>query len=118
MKQTIDSNYIQQHLANERTFLAWLRTSLASIGVGFLIVNFHFANESRLAPITDLLAEIIGILSVVVGLFMIGFATFNYLKKKNEINEQTFRPVKNTVVLISSFMIMMIGLFFGYFLIY
>ncbi|MDF2857771.1 MAG: hypothetical protein K0Q87_3622 [Neobacillus sp.] len=33
---TLDSRYIQQHLANERTFLAWIRTAIAIIGVGFL----------------------------------------------------------------------------------
>ena len=28
------------HLANERTFLAWIRTSIAFIGFGFVIVKF------------------------------------------------------------------------------
>ncbi|MGD6932567.1 DUF202 domain-containing protein, partial [Bacillus thuringiensis] len=27
--ETVDSKYIQQHLANERTYLAWLRTAIA-----------------------------------------------------------------------------------------
>ncbi|WP_430793738.1 DUF202 domain-containing protein [Bacillus cereus] len=26
--ETVDSKYIQQHLANERTYLAWLRTAI------------------------------------------------------------------------------------------
>ncbi len=38
---TEDSKYIQQHLANERTFLAWIRTSIAIIGIAFL--NDQFA---------------------------------------------------------------------------
>ncbi|WP_153978072.1 DUF202 domain-containing protein [Paenibacillus xylanilyticus] len=33
---TIDSQYVQQHMANERTFLAWVRTGIAMVGVGFL----------------------------------------------------------------------------------
>jgi putative membrane protein len=28
------------HLANERTFLAWIRTSIALMGFGFVIVKF------------------------------------------------------------------------------
>ena len=28
------------HLANERTFLAWIRTSLAVIGLGFAVAKF------------------------------------------------------------------------------
>ncbi|WP_345229811.1 DUF202 domain-containing protein [Olivibacter ginsenosidimutans] len=28
------------HLANERTFLAWIRTSLTFMGLGFVVVKF------------------------------------------------------------------------------
>jgi inner membrane protein YidH len=31
---------ITDHLANERTFLAWIRTSLAIIGLGFVMAKF------------------------------------------------------------------------------
>ncbi|MEK4536532.1 DUF202 domain-containing protein [Peribacillus sp. FSL K6-1552] len=27
--------FAQQHLANERTYLAWIRTSVSNVGVGF-----------------------------------------------------------------------------------
>jgi putative membrane protein len=30
----------REHLANERTFLAWIRTSIALMGFGFVIVKF------------------------------------------------------------------------------
>ena len=30
----------REHLANERTFLAWIRTSVALMGFGFVIVKF------------------------------------------------------------------------------
>ncbi|MDF9760288.1 hypothetical protein OKW24_002061 [Peribacillus simplex] len=33
--------YAQQHLANERTFLAWIRTVIAIVGVGFLTTSLH-----------------------------------------------------------------------------
>ncbi len=29
-----------QHLANERTFLAWLRTCIALMGLGFVVARF------------------------------------------------------------------------------
>lgn len=32
--------YATDHLANERTFLAWIRTSLAVIGLGFAVAKF------------------------------------------------------------------------------
>lgn len=31
---------VADHLANERTFLAWIRTSIALMGFGFVIVKF------------------------------------------------------------------------------
>ena len=33
---TTSSKYIQQHLANERTYLAWVRTCITMVGLGFL----------------------------------------------------------------------------------
>jgi putative membrane protein len=34
------SAHTTEHLANERTFLAWIRTSLAIIGLGFVMAKF------------------------------------------------------------------------------
>ena len=35
-----DPDSSQQHLANERTFLSWLRTSIALMGLGFIVAIF------------------------------------------------------------------------------
>ena len=110
--QTIDSKYIQQHLANERTFLAWIRTAIAIIGVGFLITNLHFTMKSSLSPIGDFLANIIGLSSVGIGILTIIMATFSCLKKINAINNQVFHISKMTVIALGIFVIM-IALTFG-----
>ena len=110
--QTIDSKYIQQHLANERTFLAWIRTAIAIIGVGFLVTNLHFTMKSSLSPIGDFLANIIGLSSVGIGILTIIMATFSCLKKINAINNQVFRISKMTVIALGIFVIM-IALTFG-----
>ena len=82
---TIDSKYIQQHLANERTFLAWLRTGIAIMGIGFLVTNLHFTMKMNLSPMRDILANVIGLSSVVLGILTIIMATYDYLKKINMI---------------------------------
>ena len=110
--QTIDSKYIQQHLANERTFLAWIRTAIAIIGVGFLVTNLHFTMKSSLSPIGDFLANIIGLSSVGIGILTIIMATFACLKKINAINNQVFHTSKTTVIALGIFVIM-IALTFG-----
>jgi putative membrane protein len=35
----------REHQANERTFLAWLRTSVALIGFGFAIARFSILTQ-------------------------------------------------------------------------
>lgn len=55
-QQTLDSKYIQQHLANERTYLARIRTRITIIGVGFLITNLHFSSITENIAIGDRLA--------------------------------------------------------------
>jgi putative membrane protein len=37
--QDLRPNYTRDHLANERTYLAWIRTSLALIGLGFVLAR-------------------------------------------------------------------------------
>jgi putative membrane protein len=113
-RKTIDSKYIQQHLANERTFLAWVRTALALVGVGFLITNLHFSTQWVKLEIGDNLAKAIGICSIVMGVFIVGMAKFSYFKKSIDINEQTLRFSKTLVLFlaISSVLVMVV---FGFY---
>ncbi|MGD6870540.1 YidH family protein, partial [Bacillus cereus] len=69
--ETVDSKYIQQHLANERTYLAWLRTAIAIAGLGFLVANFHLAVRKELSSLNNKIAIGIGIGSVIAGISII-----------------------------------------------
>ncbi|MBX6331746.1 MAG: DUF202 domain-containing protein [Gemmatimonadaceae bacterium] len=40
-----------EHLSNERTFLAWVRTSIAIIGLGFVMARFSVWLEQLLADL-------------------------------------------------------------------
>ncbi|MGG3891528.1 YidH family protein [Metabacillus fastidiosus] len=116
-KPTIDSQYIQQHLASERTFLAWIRTAIAIIGVGFLVTNLHFTMRSSLSPIGDILANVIGVSSVALGIITIIMATVAYMKKIDAINNQTFRTPKITIMTLGVLVIVIALIFAAYFLI-
>ncbi|HLO12653.1 MAG TPA: DUF202 domain-containing protein [Pseudoneobacillus sp.] len=118
IKQTVDSKYIQQHLANERTYLAWIRTAIAIIGVGFLVTNLHFNMMSSLSPIGDLLANLIGIASVGLGIVTILMATIVYLRKVTTINQQTFTASKKYIITLSILIIFITLLFGAYFLMF
>lgn len=115
-ENTIDSKYIQQHLANERTFLAWIRTCITIIGVGFLITNLHFSTLSEKIPIGDMLAKLIGLASIIVGVLTLLIAMVSYFKKGKDINQQTFRYSKFLVYFLTVSLILIILVFGFYYL--
>ncbi|WP_316568908.1 DUF202 domain-containing protein [Neobacillus sp. YIM B06451] len=112
VEKTVDSKYIQQHLANERTFLAWVRTAIAIIGVGFLVTNLHFNMQSSLTPIGNFMANLIGISSVALGIIVIVMSMVAYLRKVRSINDQTFRTPRLSIILLSV-LVVVITAFFG-----
>ena len=89
---------LNDHLANERTFLAWLRTGIGVMAFGFVVVKFSlflkqfsliFGNQNIIHS-KGYSAEI-GILLVVFGLIISIFGYFRYKKKKKQINEDSFK---------------------------
>jgi putative membrane protein len=98
-EKTIDSKYVQQHLANERTYLAWIRTSLAIVGLGFLAYGVLFQSTSKFVQIVT---DIIGIGSVLFGASIIAFATRDYVMKRKGINNETFRSPVMGIFLVST----------------
>ena len=106
--------YAQQHLANERTYLAWLRTAISITGVGFLTTSLHFTIKISDKQFINTLAIFLGIYACVVGLISGVLATIQYSKKRKEIQNGKFIPAHNSIILVSilfSFLIFMIVLY-------
>jgi putative membrane protein len=110
-----ESKYIQQHLANERTYLAWVRTSIAIIGIGFLASSLHFNNIRSVSQLADMIAVFVSIFSLLIGLTILGFATMHYFSVRKNINRQTFASANN-LIKISSVMIFIIFIMLGFYL--
>jgi putative membrane protein len=65
--------HTSDHLANERTFLAWIRTSIAVISLGFVIARFSFwLDQLALSTGQHIQLQRTG-LSLPIGLGMMGF---------------------------------------------
>ncbi len=89
---------LREHLANERTFLAWVRTSVALMGLGFVIVKFAlFLKEVSLLfkeqsiTETEGFSAVIGVVIVAFGVVLSPFAYFQYKKVEKQINRQSYK---------------------------
>ncbi|MCY9659626.1 DUF202 domain-containing protein [Paenibacillus chondroitinus] len=96
---THESKFVQQHLANERTFLAWVRTGIAAVGIGFLASGIVF-RATQYSYYIHKIASIVGISSVTLGVLVIVLATLDYFSKRKGINNESFRSSKIIVVFI------------------
>lgn len=93
--------YAQQHLANERTYLAWIRTSVSIIGVGFLTTSLHFTIKMSSNSKLNTLVIFLGILACFVG-FSIGIlATVQYSNKRKAIQQGIFIASNYSIVVVS-----------------
>jgi putative membrane protein len=89
------------HLANERTFLAWIRTSIALMGFGFVIVKFAlFIREVSIA-LGDKISTppkgysaIIGVAMVAMGAIMALLAYMRYRNIEKQLNDSSYFPSK------------------------
>ncbi|MBP1966199.1 YidH family protein [Paenibacillus aceris] len=96
---THESKFVQQHLANERTFLAWVRTGIATVGIGFLASGIVF-RATQYSYYIHNIASIVGISSVILGVLVTVLATLDYFSKRKGINSGSFRSSKIIVMFI------------------
>lgn len=109
--------YTQQHLANERTYLAWIRTAVAIIGIGSLSSSLHFLIGDTDKMISNILALIVGSGAAVLGIMIIVFATYNFVKNKKQIETGVFYMVSFPVLTSSIFLIIIAFIAVLYFVI-
>jgi len=116
-------NRYTDHSANERTYLAWIRTSVTIMSFGFLIEKFDLFVSYISKAIGDaehfqpsLSAEIVGLGLFLVGVLLIVTATIRFFTYKKHIESEALVPydVKKTNVLLSSLMVLLALFLFFY----
>jgi putative membrane protein len=97
-----------EYLANERTFLAWIRTSIAVISLGFVVSKFSvWLRELSLrfspqAPTTQNGASLpIGVTLMALGAVLAGLAAWRYHKVNLAIEKGEVRADRGLVILVT-----------------
>ena len=96
---TMASKYTQQHLANERTYLAWVRTCITIVGLGFLAAGVIYRSYLNVKWEYKI-AAFVGMGAVLLASILLVFATKNYLRKQQDINTETFRPSRFIILFV------------------
>ncbi|MGC2474599.1 MAG: DUF202 domain-containing protein [Candidatus Sulfotelmatobacter sp.] len=118
----INPNRARDHLANERTFLAWVRTGAAIVVFGFAIGRFSIA----LRQLTALqghpmhrsgLSVWMGATSIVLGVVLVVAGLVRYRKTRQRLDEGTFEPAGFVLDLVT-ILTVLFGLVLAAYLIY
>lgn len=80
-KQFKDDDRVRDHLANERTFLAWLRTGVAAMGLGVVIAKLRYILGSNYPESSGIVhAANIGLIFALAGITTIILSVFFFCK--------------------------------------
>lgn len=104
----LNPNRIRDHLANERTYLAWMRSGIAMMGFGVLIVRLRILRPP-MAPQPPGAGWKLGLAFAIVGILSVLLSTQHYFAVRNDIEEDTYEPPDRWVIL-SSLTVALLGL--------
>ena len=116
------------HMANERTFLAWIRTSIGIMAFGFVVEKFALfikqmslvlgkTNIGSTLPPSHGYSAIVGIFLVGLGTLMGLMAWFRYKKVEKQIDRDTYEP-SSVLVMLLTLSIIAVGIFLVVYLIH
>jgi putative membrane protein len=100
------NNRARDHLANERTFLAWIRTGVATIVFGFAVGRFSIALQELMqfekkSATTPGLTAWLGMISIVAGVLLIGAGLYRYRQTRVQIDADSFEPAGTLIDLVA-----------------
>lgn len=97
MAENANPNRVRDHLANERTFLAWVRTGAAIVVFGFAIGRFSIAMRQLTAlqghPLRTAGVSVwMGSGAIAAGVMLVVAGLVRYRKTRAQLDSGTFEP--------------------------
>jgi putative membrane protein len=112
------------HMANERTFLAWIRTSIGIMAFGFVVEKFalfvkqiSYLMGKEVVPSTRGYSSFFGISLVALGALMGVLSFIRYKKVEKQIDEDTYQPSLILDILLT-ISVLAIGIFLAIYLLH
>jgi putative membrane protein len=84
----------RDHLANERTLLAWIRTAITIVGLGFVVDRLAVQGQASTFETWA------GVALVLFGAALAGIGGYTYLRAEHDLNAGTYRPAITVNVVI------------------
>jgi putative membrane protein len=117
-------NLARDHLANERTFLAWVRTGVAVVVFGFAIGRFAVAirqwmqleRQGHVVP-TSGLSVWFGTVAIIAGVLVCLMGLVRYRQTRKQIDSGNFQPA-GFIIDIVGIMTALFGLALAAYLVY
>ena len=94
----------RDHLANERTFLAWVRTSIALLGFGVLIAKLRFL---VVTPTAGHHSTLLGLAFAGAGMLTLLLAAWHYARTRQMIENGRYQAATHLVL---AFAVIVLGL--------
>lgn len=111
------------HLANERTYLAWVRTGIGIMAFGFVVVKFSlFVKQIGLVLQTKIhtpshgYSSIIGVILVVLGAMSILFSFWQYRKTEQQLKTGKYEPTTVLTTILTGVILLISVLLIAYLL--
>ncbi len=88
------------HAANERTFLAWVRTAIAVMAFGFVIERFDLfiqvvapqITQRQISPHGQIFANVAGLAFIAIGVAMTVIAGLRFVRTAKDIDSENEVP--------------------------
>lgn len=111
---TAPPNRVRDHLANERTFLAWVRTALGLIGLGFVLARMGLFLQQLASASGELIHHrlpagrefmVTGIIFLVLGTSLCGWSACLYHRVRRAIDSDQYEPAARAITLITAMVV-------------
>ncbi|MGI8824569.1 MAG: YidH family protein [Chloroflexota bacterium] len=88
-------NLLRDHLANERTFLSWIRTAIAVVALGFVVARFGIiireVGGAHVHAMTAQAGAAVGVVLVIGGIAAVALATKKFDNTRHDIDHGIVR---------------------------